>query len=257
MVVVKADLPKEHESIELLVLADYHYGDPHSDHEAIKRDIEYVAAHDNAYCVLAGDLLDCALRSTLGDVYENMSPMAELTALTELFEPIAPKVVCATLGNHENRHYRTNGVDMMRLMMRQLKIEKRYAPDAAVIFLRFGQDTKKNHSRPICYTIYLTHGAGGGRKEGGKVQRLVDYADIIDCDCYIVGHTHLPAALKVDFARINTANSSITYAPHLFVNAAAKLKYGGYGCAGGFKPANTDTNKIIFDGRSKRMEAVI
>ena len=255
---IKADLPTEHKSIELWVFADYHYSSQTSDHNLIKRDIEYVATHDNAYCVWAGDLLECALRSTLGDVYSGLSPMEELTAMTELLRPAAPKTIGIVPGNHEARHYRTNGVDMTRLLARQLGIEDKYSEDTAVIFLRFGADTgRTNHHRPVLYTIYLTHGSGGGRKEGGKIQRLADYANIIDCDCYICGHTHLPAALKLDFVRTSPANSSISYAPHLFVNAAAKLRYGGYSAVGGFSPANTDTPRILFDGTRKHMEAVI
>ena len=80
---IRADLPAEHKSIELLVLADYHYADPHSDHDAIRKDIDYVNSHENAYALLAGDLLDCALKSSLGDAYTNLSPMEELTAMME------------------------------------------------------------------------------------------------------------------------------------------------------------------------------
>lgn len=258
MKAIKADLSTELESVELLILSDYHYGDANSDHEAIMMDTEYVRTHDNAYCVLAGDLLNCALRSSLGDVYTDMSPMAELSIMTKLLYPIADKIVGIVSGNHEARHYKTNGVDMTRLIARELGVEDKYSEDAAVIFLRFGrEEDHAHHHRPILYTIFLTHGFGGGRKEGGKLQRLADCADIVDCDCYIVGHTHLPAALKLNFARTNPGNSSITYATHLFVNAAAKLKYGGYGCTNGFKPANTDTPRIILDGRHKHMDAVI
>ena len=255
---IRVDLPTEHKSIELLVLADYHYADPHSDHQAIRKDIDYVNSHQNAYCVLAGDLLDCALRSSLGDAYTNLSPMEELSAMTNLLEPIAHKVIGIVGGNHEARHYRTNGIDMTRLLARQLGIEDKYSADTAVIFLRFGRDAGRlNHHRPILYTIYLTHGSGGGRKEAGKIQRLADYANIIDCDCYICGHTHLPAALKTNFARTSPANSSITYSTHLFVNAASKLLYAGYGDIGGYKPSNTDTPRIIMSGTSKEMRAVI
>jgi predicted phosphodiesterase len=202
--------------------------------------------------------MECALRQSLGDVYTSLSPMQELEALTELLRPIAPKTIGIVPGNHEDRHYKTNGVDMTRLLARQLGIESKYSEDAAVIFLRFGRnEDSKHHNRPISYSIYLIHGFGGGRKEGGKLQRLADLADIIDCDIYICGHTHLPAALKVDFHRTSPANSSISYAPHLFVNAAAKLDYGGYGCKGGYKPANKDTPIILLDGTKKNARAVI
>ena len=255
---IRADLSTDISEIELLILADYHYADPNSDHNAIRRDIDYVNSHENAYCVLAGDLMDCALKSSLGDVYSNLSPMDELKAITDLLEPIAHKVIGIVGGNHEARHYRTNGVDMTRLMARQLGIEDKYSPDTAVIFLRFGGNADhRYHGRAILYTIYLTHGSGGGRKEGSKIQRLADYANIIDCDCYVCGHTHLPAALKTNFARTSPANSSITYSTHLFVNAAAKLNYGGYGDIGGYKPSNTDTPRIILSGLNKEMRAVI
>ncbi len=258
MKAIRADLPTDIESAELLVMADYHYADPHSDHDAIKRDIEYVATHDNAYCVLAGDLMDCALKSSLGDVYVNLSPMEELTALMDMFEPIAHKVVGIVGGNHEARHYKTNGVDMTRLLARQLRIEDKYSPDTALIFLRVGRDQDhKSHHRPVLYTIYLTHGTGGGRKEGGKIQRLVDLSSICDADVFVCGHTHLPATLKTAFARPNPANSSITYCTKLFVNAAAKLDYGGYGDTLGFRPSCKDTPRILLSGTQKEMRAVV
>ena len=258
MKAIRVDLPTTHKSIELLVLADYHYADPHSDHQAIRKDIDYVNSHQNAYCVLAGDLLDCALRSSLGDAYTNLSPMEELSAMIDLISPIAHKVVAVVGGNHEARHYRTNGVDMTYLLAKQLGIADRYSPDTALIFLRVGEDKcSKNHHRQILYTIYLTHGSGGGRKEGGKIQRLADYCQIVDADCYICGHTHLPASFKTGFARPSSANNSITYCTKLFVNCAAKLSYGGYGDTGGFKPPCKDTPIILLNGETKEMRAVI
>ena len=255
---IRADLSADYKSIELLVLADYHYADPHSDHDAIRKDIDYVNSHENAYCVLAGDLLDCALKSSLGDAYVNLSPMEELTAMMDLLQPIAHKVLAIVGGNHEARHYRTNGVDMTRLLARQLGIEDKYSPDTALLFLRFGKGSAcTHHSRPILYTIYLTHGSGGGRKEGGKIQRLADYCQICDADLYIAGHTHLPASFKTGFARPSAANNSVTYCTKLFVNSAAKLQYGGYGDTGGFKPPCIDTPRILLSGETKDMRAVI
>ena len=259
MKAIRADLPTTLESVELLVLADYHYADPNSDHEAIKRDIDYVAAQDNAYCVLAGDLMNCAIKSSVSDIYGDvLSPMEELSVCMDLLSPIAHKIVGIVGGNHEARHYKTNGIDTTRLLSRQLGIENKYSQDTALIFLRVGEDSsRKNHHRPILYTIYLTHGTGGGRKEGGKVQRLIDLSTVADADIYIMGHTHLPATLKTAFARPSPANSSITYCTRLFVNSAAKLNYGGYGDVGGFKPSAKDTPRILLSGTAKDMRAVV
>lgn len=255
---IKAELSADYKTIELLILADYHYADPHSDHKAIQKDIDYVLEHDDAYCILAGDLLDCALKSSLGDAYTNLSPMEELSAMVDLLGPIAHKVLAVVGGNHEARHYRTNGVDMTALICKQLGIEDKYSHDTALLFLRFGTDTGYGrHRRPVLYTIYITHGSGGGRKEGGKIQRLADYSQIVDADIYVCGHTHLPASFKTSFARPSAANNSLTYCTKLFVNSAAKLQYGGYGDTGGFKPPCIDTPHIILSGDEKDMRALI
>lgn len=258
MKAIRADLSADYKQIELLVLADYHYADPRSDHQAIRRDIDCVNSHENAYCVLAGDLLDCALKSSLGDAYTNLSPMEELSVMTELLSPIANKVLAIVGGNHEARHYRTNGIDMTRLIARQLGIEDKYSPDTALVFLRVGRDPNPAHRhRPIIYTIYLTHGSGGGRKEGGKIQRLADYSTIVDADLYLCGHTHLPASFKTSFVRPNGGSSSIAYCTKLFVNCGAKLNFGGYADIGGFKPPCLDTPKVLLSGTRKEMRAVI
>lgn len=256
---IRADLPRELDTVELLLIADYHYADPHSDHDAIKRDMQYLKTHDNAYAVLAGDIMNCAIKSSVSDTYgDTLSPMDELSVCAELLCPVADKIVGMVGGNHEARHYKTNGVDLTQILARQLGIDDKYSPDTALIFLRFGEDEcSRNHHRPLCYTIYLAHGTGGGRREGGKVQRLVDLSNICDADIYCVGHTHLPATLKTSYARPSLANSSITYCTKLFLNAGAKLSYGGYGDTGGFRPNAKDTPRAILDGRRKQMYAVV
>jgi hypothetical protein len=105
--------------------------------------------------------------------------------------------------------------------------------------------------------MYVSHGNGGGRKEGGKIQRLVDLSTLVDADIYLCGHTHLPAMLKDGFARPNCGNSSITYGTRLYVNTSAKLNWGGYGETGGFKPPCTDTPLIRLNGERKEMRATI
>lgn len=258
MKAIRVDLPNDLHEAEVFVVADYHYADPNSDKDAMRRDISEIASKPNAYCVLAGDLMDCALKSSLGDVYTNLSPMEELTACVEMFGPISHKIIGVVSGNHEARHYKTNGVDMTLLVAKQLGIESRYSNDTALLFVRLGQDdSHAHHKRPILYTIYLTHGTGGGRKEGSKIQRLVDLSAIVDADIYIMGHTHLPATLKTSFARPSAANNSITFCQKLFVNAAAKLKYGGYGDIGGYKPNSTDTPRILLDGTKKVARAIV
>lgn len=256
---IRIDLSEYLKEIEILPVADYHWADPRSDHAKIAEDIAYIRDNENVYAVLNGDLMDCAIASSIGDTYgATASPMDELRTCVELFKPIAHKVLCVLPGNHEARHYRTNGLDLTELMCRQLGIEDRYSPDTALLFIRFGQLTdRKNHNRKVLYTAFVSHGSGGGRKEGGKIQRLSDLSTIVDADIYIVGHTHLPASFKDGFARPNPANSSITYGTRLYVNTSAKLSYGGYAEIGGFKVPCKDTPIIRLNGTRKEMRATI
>ena len=256
---IKIELSKDLTEVEIIPVADYHWADPNSDHARILEDIKYIAEHDNVYCVLNGDLMDCAIASSIGDTYSaTLTPMDELRVCVEMFKPIAHKILCVVPGNHEMRHYRTNGVDMTLLMCQQLGIEDRYSPTTALLFIRFGENRDVgNHKRPVAYTMYVSHGNGGGRKEGGKIQRLVDLSTIVDADIYVCGHVHLPAMLKDGFARPSMANSSISYGTRLYVNTSAKLNYGGYGDAMAFKPPCLDTPIIHLNGTRKEMRATI
>ena len=258
---IKIDLSADFKEIEIMPVADYHWADPNSDHDKIAEDLAYIHNHDNCFCILNGDLMDCAIASSIGDTYgATLSPMDELRECVELFKPLADKgkILCVTNGNHEFRHYRTNGLDLTELMCQQLGIADRYTPTTALLFIRLGELSGKFHGRKVLYTMYVTHGSGGGgRKEGGKIQRLVDLSTIINANIYVHSHTHLPAIVKDSFARPDYRNSMVTYGARLYVNTSAKLNYGGYGEVGAFKPPCTDTPIIHLSGTRKEMRATI
>ena len=109
---IRTDLSTDISEIELLILADYHYADPNSDHNAIRKDIDYVNSHENAYCVLAGDLMDCALKSSLGDVYSNLSPMDELKAGIGPLDLLAEKTNIFPSKGEARKMIQANGFSM-------------------------------------------------------------------------------------------------------------------------------------------------
>lgn len=253
MKAIKIDLPKELEQVELHIFADEHMGDPHSDLKRLLQRIEYVKNTPDAYCILNGDIIDNATKTSIGDTYaQELNPMDQLTKAVEIFEPIKDKILCITHGNHENRTYKKEGINLSYLMAAQLGLTDRYTPTSAILFVRFGEG---DHHHKIRYTIYALHGSGGGRKEGAKAIRLADMASIIDADIYIHSHTHLPMIMKQAFHRVDLKSSTVAHVNKLFVNTAANLNYGGYGEAGEFKPASKDTPVIYLDGRKKKYEA--
>lgn len=261
MKIIKIDLPRDLSSVELHTFADEHVGDEHCDIKRLMERIEYVKNTPHAYCILNGDLIDNATKTSIGDTYTQVfSPMEQLEKAVELFAPIKDKVLCITHGNHENRTYKKEGINLSRLIADQLGLADRYTPTSAVLFIRLGETTLKESRgsglyRQICYTLYVLHGSGGGRKEGSKAIRLADMASIIDTDIYIHSHTHLPMIMKQAYHRIDPRNSTVALVTKLFVNTAANLNYGGYGEAQEFKPSSKDTPVIYLNGKTKSFEA--
>lgn len=240
--------------IEVHPMSDLHIGDSCSDFKLIVERIEYIKNTPNAYCILNGDLMDTAIASSIGDTYgANLQPMEQLKHCVKIFDPIKDRILAVLPGNHENRVYKSDGLDITELMCAQLGISDRYSPTTALLFIRFG---KADRGRPQLYTLYVTHGSGGsGRREGGKVNRLADLASIVDSDIYIHAHTHLPLVFRESFYRVSGSNSTVALVDKLFVNTAASLNYGGYGDKAGFKPASKCSPVIYLDGEKRNMWA--
>lgn len=257
MRVIKVNLPKDLDNIELHTFADEHIGDELCDMDRLLKRIEYVKNTHNAYCILNGDILDNATKNSVGDAYTQVfNPMEQLETAVKLFEPIKNKILLITHGNHENRTYKSEGINLSALIAAQLGLSDKYTPTSAVLFIRFGQTSGKTHFRKQRYTIYVLHGSGGGgRREGTKATRLADMASIVDCDIYCHAHTHLPMIMKQGFHRIDLSNSSVSFVDKLFVNTAANLRYGGYGEAGEFKPSSMDTPVIYLSGTKREFSA--
>jgi predicted phosphodiesterase len=256
MRVIKIDLPRDLPSMQIHTFADEHIGDEQSDLKRLLARIEYVKNTPNAYCILNGDILDNATKTSIGDTYtQALNPMEQLRKAVEIFSPIKHKILCITHGNHENRTYKNEGINLSCLIANQLGLANKYTPTSAVIFIRFGEGGKSTNYRKASYTIYVLHGSGGGRKEGSKANRLAEMASIIDTDIYIHSHTHLPMVMKQGFHRIDTHNSAVSLVDKLFINTAANLNYGGYGEAAEFKPSSKDTPVIYLSGTKKYFEA--
>jgi predicted phosphodiesterase len=218
--------------------------------------IEHIKNTPNAYCILDGDLMDTAVCTSIGDTYgANIQPMEQLKQCVKIFEPIKDKILAVLPGNHENRVYKSDGLDITEIMCAQLGIPEKYSPTTALLFIRFGRQNARRNNRPFLYTIYATHGSGGGRKEGGKVNILADLASIVDADIYISAHTHLPVIFKESFFRVSGSNSSVALVDKLFINTAAALNYGGYGDKSGFKPASKSFPVLYLDGQKHSMWA--
>ena len=257
MKAIRADLPENLDVAELHVLSDWHIGDKHSDADAINKKITHIKDTPGAYAIVAGDVMDTATTSSIGDTYEaNLTPMQQIEHAVKLLTPIKDKIIAIIPGNHEARVERSDGIETLRIVASQLGLVEKYSNTTALCFVRVG---KRNHGRKsrVCYVVYVTHGSGGGRKSGGKVNRLIDYCQIVDADIYVAGHVHEPAVLRKSFFRPDSQHSTVSITDKLFVSMAATLDYGGYADRQGYTPASKVSPVIYLDGREKRAWAEI
>ena len=261
MKTIKCDLPADLKEIELHVLSDWHMGDKHHDAFHTEAILNRIKNTPNAYCVLNGDLMDSAIATSVGDSYgAELNPMEQLKLCVKIFKPLADdgKILAILPGNHENRVWKSCGIDTTAMMAAQLGLSHRYSETAALLFIRFGKNSKADHhGRKIVYTAYISHGSGGGKRVGGKINRLEDMANIVDADIYVMGHVHQPAIIRNAYYRVSAANSSVLCVDRLFVNTAAALSYGGYGEAQGFRPASKENPVIYLSGTEKKARAIV
>ena len=242
-------MPQEPEQFELHAFGDWHLEDPLCNEKLIREWIEIVRTRPNAYCLLNGDLLNTALKTSVSDVYrERMTPMDGMKYLIALLEPIKDKIIFIDEGNHERRATKETSIHMLEMVAQTLGVP--FVEEGAVIFIRCGRDQEERHpENRITYVVYATHGAGCGRTEGGKLNAVARLASIVDADIYIHSHVHLPGAFKRNFYRTDTRHRKTCSVTKLFVSTAAPLDYGGYGQIAKFAPASNDNPVIYLDGR--------
>lgn len=234
--------------VEIAPLGDLHIGDANCNMTLVKKLISDVANTPNRYAVITGDVMNTAIIGSKSDSYsETMTPDEQLETAVDLLTPIKDKILAIVPGNHEERINRTAGIDTTKTMAKLLGLEDVFRSTSALLFVKFGYS----------YSLYINHGHGGGRRVGGKMNSLEDFSQIIDVDCYIVGHTHLPATFKRSVYRISPQRGAALPHEQLFVNTASALKYGGYGDRNGYAPASNSYPVITLDNTSHSMTVTL
>lgn len=252
-------MPQEIDVLRIYPVADLHIGDANCNYKAVQSLIDAIREDDNARVILGGDILNNATKTSVSDSYsETMSPMEELQTACSMLMPIKDKILCAVTGNHEERSYKQDGVDLMQIIAQQLDFADKYRPDFAYLFLSFGRKARrKSEERRQSYTVYVNHGNGGGRKMGGKVNRISDLGSLCDADVFIVGHTHMPVAFKDRYMRSQPCSNSIEFVERTFVNTTAYLEYAGYGARQAYQPSAISCPVITLDGHRRKIDVVI
>lgn len=197
--------------VKITPIGDVHIGGRDCNKALLDKCIDRIAEDDNHYWIGMGDFgefinyrdkrfdpaeldpeISCADLANLPRVQSDM-------IARRLFK-IRKKCLGLLHGNHEETIRLRHEQDIHWNLLHSV-----YEPDnafgiqspngydlgySAIMRVRF----KRADTSRVLY-IYLHHGAGGGRKTGGKINRLEDAAvSFPDCQMYLMGHVHDKAA---------------------------------------------------------------
>ena len=258
MKIIKRELGKEFKEIKLLCLSDFHIGDELCNLKLIRSVLDEVKNSPNTFIILNGDLMNNATRNSVGaGVYnEQMTPTEQIVKLCDLLENVKERILVIHPGNHENRSYKDDGVDIIRLVAKQLGIEDRFSEGWWYLYLSFGLN-KEKRDRPIMYTITGIHGYGGGRKNGGKINNLVEMSDKVIADLYVMGHTHTPIITRNSIFVPDLQHKTLIQKDKYYLMTNSFLEYGGYGEQYGYTPSTTEHQEAILNGTKKEIRLIL
>jgi len=256
MTLLPIELSPEFEYLDLFVFSDLHVGDPLFDEDLFFRVRQWVLDEPNRYVICNGDLMNTATKDSVSDVYnERFNPNDQLRWLKREFEPIRDRILCITEGNHEARITKATSVNVLEQFADALGLSERYHPDGVLLKLTFGKDAR--NGKRVCYTVYVTHGRGGGALQGGKVLRMARMANVVVADLYIMGHSHFKAAFKEAVYVPDLYNNRVRLVEQTFVNSSALLDWGGYAQVAGYKPGAKGSPYIRLHGKRHEVEVTL
>lgn len=242
---IKINAPKN--KFKLMVLGDMHLGDELCDLDLIKDTIKYIKNNKDCYCILNGDLINNALKTSKSDLYkESMTIEQEQDLLIDLLMPIKDKILIMATGNHEKRTELAAGINPLKAVAYALNIRDKLVEDSYVLTLEFGvAHGMKGVTNK--YIVYGTHGGtGGGRRAGATANALQDMSlRLPNADLYVHSHTHTSVNYNDMIFLYDYKTKKIKEHKRMYYNANAFLKYGGYAEQKEYKPVDRTPSVLI------------
>lgn len=199
--------PSRTNTFKLYHITDTHVGHAGCDEKLIKDTVTKIAEDEFALWGGGGDYIDAIPRK--GDKRYRESVMAswlhgvddvvrrEEERFLELIKPIANRCLYLAKGNHEDTIVSYYDADPYRHITKQIaEWSDKKVCDLALGWegfasIKFRRGTEKAFGGSWGMTLYIHHGAGGGRKQGGHALRLEELLLTYDADVVLTGHRHI------------------------------------------------------------------
>ena len=250
-------LSEDFADLRLFVFGDLHVGDALFDEDLFYRCRDWVLEAPNRYCILSGDIMDLALKTSKGNTYrQKLSPKEQLKWCKTNFAPLKDRILGIVQGNHEERSSRYADDYPLEELADYLGIGDRFEAESMFLKVTFG---KAPNGKRSAYGIYVQHQAGGGTTRGGKANAMGRLAETMPfADLLISSHTHWRAAFKEHVLVPDLQNETFREVEQLFVNSSTMLRWGGYGRFRGYKPsARGCPHIVLYPTLPKHLEAIV
>ena len=238
-------LNKSLNELRIVVLSDWHYGNPLCSVKHIQRTLDFVKEYEDVYVILNGDLIEAVTKLSKGDIHkQEITPQEQAIAVYDMLEPIKDKVLSMTTGNHEMRIYNEVGHDYSKEIADKLKVP--YRPEGVLQKIMFGCGNNRMPDKPFVFWGYCTHGYGGARTKSAKAVKVERASTWVRADFTAMSHDHVVnAAPDLDLTPDNRGtvdpktgfmSGKIVAHNKRLIKTNAYLKWGGYSELGGFPP---------------------
>ncbi len=240
--------------IDIYPIADVHLGAlerAEPEWQAFLRRVE----KDNAYVILAGDLLNNSTRGTrfANPFDEVLRPREAKRRMVEYLSPIKDRILAITSGNHEQRSLRDVDQDLTYDICTKLDIEHLYRESMA--FVAIGVGKRKSEKKPLqTFVFCVTHGHGGGYLTGSAVNKTERFGTIIEgVDCIVTAHVHKGFISRPSKIVVDPHNNFISMRPYTVISCVSWLNYGGYAARAMLNPAEVcNPQKLHLEARYDR-----
>jgi len=228
--------------LEIMLMGDMHIGSRYYDEKENKKIID-LCLKKNIYVLLMGDQIETATRDSIGaGVYEQSEIIEkQMEHFYFLFKPLADEGLILGMhqGNHEARLFNSSGVDITKIMARELRVP--YFSWGKMHYYRIGNQA---------YKIYTTHGSSGARLPHTKIKGVLDLANLAEAEIYAMGHLHQLSHHIRNFYAINTKNKGvIEEQKHFLLTGSYLTHWGSYAHKKSYEPMRKGSPLLKLDGK--------
>jgi len=194
------EISSRQDTVTLFAFGDLHIANKAFDKNHFRRLVQKIKETPNSCWIGMGDFAECispkdkrfdqaSLRERYKDKLHRL-PQEEAKELKELLNPIKNSCIGLICGNHEDKlRQMFGGYDLIWELCDYFGWNNLSAEALIRLKIKRGKAISN-------VDIFATHGYGGGRKWGSKINKLSDIANGIRADIYLIAHVHSTGIIK-------------------------------------------------------------